>query len=70
MKKNKLVRVNLCEEIRNDAAASYWLKAALDSALKRDPVDAVTDAEVLVMALRERCTGAFSKLPAFLFQAK
>lgn len=45
MKRNKAVSVNLCEEIRNDAATSYWLKAALDSALKRDPVDAVTDAE-------------------------
>jgi hypothetical protein len=69
MKKNKVVSV-LCEEIRNDMAASYWLKSALASALKRSPVDAVTDAEVLVMALRERCTGAVSKLPAFLFQAK
>jgi hypothetical protein len=70
VKKNKVVHVNLCEEIRNDSAASEWLKAALDSALKRDPVDAVTDAEILVMALRERCTGAASQLPAFLFQGK
>lgn len=70
MRRSKVVRVNLCEEIRNDADASYWLKSALDSALQRDPVDAVADAEVLVMALRERCTGALSQLPTFLFQAK
>lgn len=70
MSKKKTVCVNLCEEIRSDNAASYWLKSALASALVRDPVDAVADAEVLVMALRERCTGALSKLPAFLFQAK
>jgi len=69
VKKNKVVSV-LCEEIRNDMAASYWLKSVLASALQRDPVDAVADAEVLVMALRERCTGGDSKLPAFLFQAK
>jgi hypothetical protein len=70
VKKNKVVSVSLCDEIPNDATASYWLKAALSSALRRDPVDAVTDAEVLVMALRERCTGTFSTLPAFLLQAK
>ncbi len=46
---------NLCEKILNDFAASRWLKFTLTSALERDPVDAVADAEALVKALREHC---------------
>ena len=46
---------NLCEKILNDFATSRWLKFALTSALERDPVDAVADAEALVKALREHC---------------
>ncbi len=34
-------------EILNNPAASFWLKDALRAALKRDPVDALRDAEVL-----------------------
>jgi len=37
-----------------DVYASYWLKGALRSAVERDPVDAVNDAEHLVDLLRER----------------
>jgi len=44
----------LCENILDDPAASFWLKNALRSALNRDPVDALNDAEVLVVALKER----------------
>lgn len=44
----------LCENILDDPAASFWLKNALRSALDRDPVDALNDAEVLVVALKER----------------
>jgi hypothetical protein len=33
------------EEILDDRAASFWLKAALRSALIRDPVDAANDAD-------------------------
>jgi hypothetical protein len=40
------------ETIIQDPAASYWLKAALEKALTRDPVDALGDAEILVAALR------------------
>ena len=45
------------EQIRRilaDPAASYWLRDALRAALKRDPVDAANDAEVLreVLCLR------------------
>jgi hypothetical protein len=36
-----------------DFSASDWLKAALCSALERDPVDALNDAEILVKTLRE-----------------
>ncbi|MDD5581481.1 MAG: hypothetical protein PHY16_19730 [Methylobacter sp.] len=55
MSQNDIVLVPLCEAILNDFSASYWLKLALTSALERDPVDAVADAEALVRALREHC---------------
>jgi hypothetical protein len=38
-----------------DPAASYWLKAALHSALSRDPVDAAHDSEILARLLERRC---------------
>jgi hypothetical protein len=38
----------------NDPAASYWLKENILSALKRDPVDAAKDAEVLSLLLASR----------------
>ena len=37
-----------------DFSASYWLKSALRSALARDPVEALNDAEILVKTLSER----------------
>jgi len=37
-----------------DPAASYWIKDALRSALDRDPVDAVNDAEVLAKILKHK----------------
>ena len=39
-----------------DPSTSYWLKDAIVSALKRDSVDAIHDAEILVKALT-RITG-------------
>ena len=57
MSQNGAVLVNLCEAILSDFAASCWLKLALTSALERDPVDAVADAETLARALREHCDG-------------
>jgi len=42
-----------CEAILVDVSASGWVKDALRSALERDPVDALNDAETLVKALRE-----------------
>lgn len=43
------------DEILADPASSLWLKAALRSALSRDPVDAANDAEVLARVLNDHC---------------
>jgi hypothetical protein len=43
------------DEILGDPAASFWLKAALRSALSRDPVDAANDADLLAQVLELRC---------------
>ncbi len=51
----------LCENILDDLAASFWLKNALRSALNRDPVDALNDAELLVVALKERLDFVFNE---------
>lgn len=40
--------------IIDDPAVSCWLKQALEGALRRDPVDAANDAEVLAGLLIER----------------
>lgn len=42
------------DEILDDPAASFWLKAALRSALSRDPVDATNDADILARLLEQR----------------
>ena len=39
------------QDILTDQAASSWLRSALQSALERDPVDALNDALVLAAAL-------------------
>lgn len=41
------------EEVLNSPEASYWLKDMLRASLRRDPVDAVKDAEVLVAVLQD-----------------
>ncbi len=43
-------------QILRDPAASFWIKQALQSALARDPVDAVNDADVLAEVLNQRCS--------------
>ena len=35
-------------------STSFWLKASLDASLKRDPLDALRDAELLVVLLSDR----------------
>ena len=42
------------EEVMSDESASDWLKAALKTALERDPVDALNDALALAAALEGR----------------
>ena len=51
----------LCMKIMNDYAATFWLKRTLASALERDPVDAVADAEALARALREHCDNVLQR---------
>lgn len=41
-------------QILSGPATSQWLKNALTTALDRDPVDAVNDAELLAMVLGHR----------------
>jgi hypothetical protein len=43
------------DAILADPAASFWLKAALRSALSRDPVDAAHDSEILARLLDRKC---------------
>jgi len=43
------------DEVLADPAASFWLKAALHSALSRDPVDAAHDSKILAQLLEHRC---------------
>jgi len=43
------------ESVLDDPAVSLWLKAALRSALSRDPVDATNDSDVLARLLDRRC---------------
>lgn len=48
------------EALLGASDVSYWLKDALRSALKRDPMDAAADAELLAEVLRRRCESALS----------
>lgn len=41
-------------EILAGPGTSNWMKVALSTALERDPVDAVNDAELLAIVLRHR----------------
>ena len=43
------------DEVLADPTASFWLKAALHSALSRDPVDAANDSEIVARLLDRRC---------------
>ena len=42
------------EIVLTDPCTSHWLREALRSSLRRDPIDAVSDAEILVEILRNR----------------
>ncbi|MEB8515135.1 hypothetical protein [Acidithiobacillus ferriphilus] len=47
-------RLEAIQAIITDPTASDWLKTALASALRRDPVDAVNDAQFLLTTLTDR----------------
>jgi len=47
-------------ELLSAPDVSYWFKNALRSALQRDPVDAVKDAELLAEVLRGWLADVFS----------
>ena len=54
MNENKYTPETSGEDIQRvlkDPAASFWLKKALEDALKRDPVDAANDADTLNLLL-------------------
>jgi hypothetical protein len=53
---NSATKLPTVAAVLADPAASHWLKQALSSALTRDPVDAVNDAEVLVRLLESNLT--------------
>jgi hypothetical protein len=50
------------EDTLRDPAASLWLKAALRTALERDPVDAANDAEVLLRLLDAKLQALLEQL--------
>ncbi|MGB8421380.1 hypothetical protein HHL24_35395 [Paraburkholderia sp. RP-4-7] len=54
MKTSHVSSVELAAKICSDPSASYWLKEAIKALLKRDPVDAVNDSEVLAEIMRAR----------------
>ena len=49
------------EVVLTDPACSFWLRDALRGALKRDPVDALRDAEALVAVLEARLNAVISQ---------
>jgi uncharacterized protein (DUF2384 family) len=59
MPDNPLTKDAEIQAVMTDPAASGWVKTALESALKRDPVDAVNDAELLLAVLTRRLDNIF-----------
>jgi hypothetical protein len=51
---NDVISEPTVEGVMSDESASDWLKAALRTALERDPVDALNDALALAAALEGR----------------
>jgi len=51
---NDVISEPSVERIMSDESASDWLRAALRTALERDPVDALNDALALAAALEGR----------------
>ena len=53
------------QNILSDPCASNLLKAALCSAIDRDPIDAVNDAEILLEVLKGRMDWEDGHAPAY-----
>ena len=53
------------KHILENACASYWLRSTYQLAIRRDPVDALNDAELLASALRARTLGTLSEGAGF-----
>ncbi len=51
------------QEVIASPATSFWLLASLQTAVLRDPVDAVNDAELLLQLLQQRLADLVT--PAF-----
>lgn len=51
-------------QILAGTGTSNWMKVALSTALNRDPVDAVNDAELLALVLRHRAEQISAKVSA------
>ena len=49
------------QEVLGSPSTSHWLKASLEKALARDPVDAVNDATLLFMLLDEHQRTVFER---------
>jgi hypothetical protein len=48
------------EQLLADPGASFWMKRALQDALKRDPVDAASDASLMAAVLAARAESLMS----------
>lgn len=44
------------EEVLRNPSTSIWLSMALQGAIRRDPLEAANDAQVLYQLLERRCT--------------
>lgn len=53
------------KHILENACTSNWLRSTFQLAIRRDPVDALNDAELLANALRARSLEALSEATAF-----
>jgi len=51
---NELEELPTAEAVIEDPASSYWLKASIQTAIQRDPVDALNDALLLAALLDQR----------------
>ena len=54
MATDQVTSSTLSKRVQADPAASYWLKAALQAAERRDVLDALSDAEALVLFCQHR----------------